>query len=189
LEYLDENARSSTDAISGHGIESESGASRQKLAFDLVTSVLEVVREPLVLLGNTLSVRKANQAFYRIFSESEESTETRSIYDVAHDAWNIASLRDLLEKALLDNQAHEEVEIECNFQNTGRKSLRLNVRRLSGGGMILMAIRDVTPRRRTEVELHRVRDELRQGQKMEVIGRLAGGVAHDFNNIHRHSGL
>jgi two-component system cell cycle sensor histidine kinase/response regulator CckA len=52
-----------------------------------------------------------------------------------------------------------------------------------------MAIRDVTPRRRTEVELHRVRDELRQGQKMEVIGRLAGGVAHDLNNIHRHSGL
>lgn len=46
-----------------------------------------------------------------------------------------------------------------------------------------MSIRDVTPRRRTETELSRVQDEPRQGQKMEVVGRLAGGVAHDFNNI------
>jgi C4-dicarboxylate-specific signal transduction histidine kinase len=86
----------------------------------------------------------------------------------------------LLEKVLLDNRAYEEVEVEAEFPSVSRKTVRLNVRRLSGGEMILMSIRDVTPRRRTEVELNRAQDELRQGQKMEVIGRLAGGVTHDF---------
>jgi signal transduction histidine kinase/ActR/RegA family two-component response regulator len=183
LKHSDESGRFFTERNNGFDSDLDGTASHIDPALDLVTSVLEVVREPLVLLDNTLSVRKANRAFYRTFGEAEESTETQSIYEVADGAWNLAALRDLLEKVLLDNRAHEELEIETNFPSAGRKSLRLNVRRLSDGGMILMSIRDVTPRRRTEVELHRVRDELRQGQKMEVIGRLAGGVAHDFNNI------
>jgi PAS domain-containing protein len=150
---------------------------------DLLTSIVEVVREPLVILDNALCIRKANRAFYRTFNYLEENTEDRFIYDLAQGSWNIPALKILLEKVRLDNRAYEEVEIEVESPQVVRKTLRLNVRRLSGGEMILMSIRDVAPRRRTEVELHRVQDELRQGQKMEVVGRLAGGVAHDFNNI------
>ncbi len=49
-------------------------------------------------------------------------------------------------------------------------------------GLIHVA-RDVTDQRRSEEELRKSHEMLRQSQKMEAVGRLAGGVAHDFNNL------
>ena len=46
-----------------------------------------------------------------------------------------------------------------------------------------MIIRDITERRRAEETRARLEAELRQAQKMETLGQLAGGVAHDFSNV------
>ncbi len=44
-------------------------------------------------------------------------------------------------------------------------------------------VQDVTDRKRSEEEKARLENQLQQAQKMESVGRLAGGVAHDFNNM------
>jgi len=55
-----------------------------------------------------------------------------------------------------------------------------------GGGQaigILGSTRDISERRRTEGERHQLQERLRRAEKMEALGLLAGGVAHDLNNV------
>jgi len=119
--------------------------------------IVATVREPLLALDANLRVLFANRSFYRTFQETTETTEGRLLYELGNRQWNIPQLRELLEDILPQNTSFEDFEVEHDFPRLGRRTMLLNARRVhrqaNKTDMILLAIQDITERRRAEEAL------------------------------------
>jgi PAS domain S-box-containing protein len=118
------------------------------------------MREPMLVLDADLRIVTASPAFYRCFKIAKEQTLGRLIYEVGNHDWDIPALRKLLEEILPGDGEFNDFSVEHDFPSIGRRTMVLNARRLHNDGathFILLAIEDVTERRRAELGVARQR--------------------------------
>ena len=119
--------------------------------------IVETVREPLIVLTPDLRVISANHSFYETFQVTREETEGRFVYSLGDHAWDIPSLRELLEEIIPQNAYFNDFEVDHDFPVIGRRIILLNARRIyregQGTDRILLALEDITDQKRSEEAL------------------------------------
>ena len=118
-------------------------------ASEFAESIIETVREPLVVLDEGLRVVSANRSFYETFAASKEETGGRIIYELGNRQWDNPDLKRLLGEILPKNSEFHDFLVEHDFPGMGQRRMILNARKIvqkeaSGKAMILLAIEDVT---------------------------------------------
>ena len=112
-------------------------------------SIVDTVREALLVLDEKIRVVTANRRFYEQFETDRGKTEGRRLFDLGEGQWDTPELRELLQETLEKHQAFEDFRVEHSFPDAGIRKMLLNARPLieeSGENRILLAIEDVTDR-------------------------------------------
>lgn len=136
------------------------------------TRFFQLSLDLLCVLKGDGSIQRVNAAFTQILGHPEAEVIGRRLTDFLHD--------DDVKRteAFLQRLGTDVLELETRVRplEGAYRTLQWRAVELPGDGLIYAAGRDVTDHRKLELQL-------RQSQKMDAIGKLAGGVAHDFNNL------
>jgi PAS domain S-box-containing protein len=147
-----------------HDITEQKKTAQSQTVGEYSESIINTVREPLIVLDQDLRVVTASRSFYEVFKVKPEETVGQLIYDLGNKQWNIPKLRELLETILPQKTAFDNYEVEHDFATIGRRVMLLNARQiqrmLGKRRIILLAIEDITARREIEIGLEKTRKEL-----------------------------
>src|ERR1700735_4745307 len=144
-------------------------------------NIVDTVREPLLILDTTLRVRSANRAFYQPCHVTLEETEDRLIYELGNGQWDIPDLRTLLEDIVPKSSVFNDFELEHDFPAIGRRVMLLNARKLQAGHhgeLLVLAMEDVTERRRAEEEVAKAKETAETANKTKSL--FLANMSHEL---------
>jgi len=119
-----------------------------------LSSIIQTVRESLLVLDSKYTVLSANSHFLHTFKVTSEDTVGTLLFELGNHQWDIDPLKELLLKILPTNNPVIDFEVEHDFPHIGKKIMLLNAYRIEFEGQykdrILIAIEDITEKRETD---------------------------------------
>lgn len=123
----------------------------------LAKEIVDTMRDPLLVLDDSLRVMYASRNFYRTFLVSNEDTVGSHLSDLGNGQWDIAELKKALNSILPKKQCVENYEITHEFSRIGKKVMLLNARKVISPNYsaprILVVIEDITEKKKLEEKL------------------------------------
>ncbi len=114
-------------------------------------SIVDAIRQPLVVLDHELRVVSASPSFYRSFVIKPESAVGRQLPELRDRCLDVQALRSFLDRIAAGHDVVEDYEIEIDLAPRGRRVLSLNARNIPavppGKQKTLLAIDDITDRK------------------------------------------
>lgn len=159
----------------------------------LSTGIVDTVREPLLVLDERLGIISASRAFYATFHVDPVETLGRRLDDLGNGQWAIPALLTLLREIVPQNTSVEDFEVRHHFPNIGERIIHLNARKVHREGnhthMLLLAMQDITDRRRLEAEREAALDHARRlleelnHRVMNSLSIIGGIIAMEARNL------
>ncbi|HEU4327400.1 MAG TPA: PAS domain S-box protein [Roseiflexaceae bacterium] len=148
-------------------------------------AVWEHVLDGLVVTDADGTIRFANPAFCRIAGYPAEIITGQS-FQVLVTERHLPSAQQHYQQRFLGPNAHHTMELLIRRSDGVERWIEAHARVLEQDGQrsgMLSVVRDITERRRAEEDRLELERKLGEAQYLESLGLLAGGLAHDFNNI------
>ena len=147
--------RDSSILLAIEDVSEERAARREsKRNWQLTQSIVDTIRDPLVVLESDMRVVTASQAFVTIFGITQAEAQGRRVSELGQHQWDVPALRHLMDKVLPENKPIENFEIEDVFPGLGRRVFNLNARKISQPGnhahRMLLVFEDITDRKQRE---------------------------------------
>ena len=148
LQSLNEELETSKEELQSSNEELSSLNEHINVARQYAESIVDTMREPVIILTKDLRVKSANNAFYTNFQVAQEEAEGRVIFDLANREWDIPALHTLLEDIVPLKTNITGYEMQHHFPTIGHKVLLLNAlampQRKDEEQLILLAIENIT---------------------------------------------